>query len=282
MEWPEEIAKAIDKCSCFIVYITPEAVNSDNVRREVNFALSRKKQIICIYLSETKLPVGMEMQLSAIQAILEYKIINKDIYFEKLVQSLPPQTGNAARAKPPVDNYSAPVNNYTVPSNIPPYINPNNPPHNAYAQFSSGGPKSASPNMRKNGSNLLKVCSVIFIILGITSVILMLMFAAGGGYLILMPACLTMIFLGILEIIVGITSLTKRYYLYKSTFFIVMGFLYIVFIVISITISPIAATTGTMQIVLSVLYISGGFKKRGTQQDRFEAAIPNQNSYYTR
>jgi alpha-tubulin suppressor-like RCC1 family protein len=91
-EWPEEIAKAIDKCACFLVFITPEAVKSENVRKEINFALLKKKNIICIHIKETVLPAGLELQLSSLQAILEFRIQQKDTYFEKLFQALPPET----------------------------------------------------------------------------------------------------------------------------------------------------------------------------------------------
>jgi hypothetical protein len=38
-EWPEEIAKALTRSAMFIVFITPNAVNSKNVWNEINFAL---------------------------------------------------------------------------------------------------------------------------------------------------------------------------------------------------------------------------------------------------
>ena len=40
--WPEEIANAINHCAIFIVFMTPNAVNSRNVRDTINFAINKK------------------------------------------------------------------------------------------------------------------------------------------------------------------------------------------------------------------------------------------------
>lgn len=88
-EWPEEIARAIDGCACFMVFLSPEAVASENVRKEINFALSRRKFILCVHIRETFLPPGLEMQLGNIQAIFEYRMKSKDRYYEKLTEIIP-------------------------------------------------------------------------------------------------------------------------------------------------------------------------------------------------
>ena len=38
-EWSESIAQAVEGASRFIYFITPRSVNSENCRRELNFAL---------------------------------------------------------------------------------------------------------------------------------------------------------------------------------------------------------------------------------------------------
>ena len=74
IEWPEEIASALDRCSLFVVFITPTAAGSVNVRNEINFALSKNLPLIAIYIKETILTPGLKLQMGTKQAILEYNM----------------------------------------------------------------------------------------------------------------------------------------------------------------------------------------------------------------
>ena len=74
IEWPEEIANALDCCSLFVVFITPASASSLNVRNEINFALSKKLPFIAIYLKETVLTPGLQLQMGSKQAILKYNM----------------------------------------------------------------------------------------------------------------------------------------------------------------------------------------------------------------
>lgn len=73
-EWPEEIANALGGCAQFVVFITPRAVDSKNVRNEINFALNRDKDFIAIHLEETELPAGLLLRMGDIQAIMKYRM----------------------------------------------------------------------------------------------------------------------------------------------------------------------------------------------------------------
>lgn len=74
IEWPEEIAKALDGCALFLVFITPSSVSSPNVRNEINFALAKKLPFIAIHLQETELTPGLQLQMGSKQAILKYNM----------------------------------------------------------------------------------------------------------------------------------------------------------------------------------------------------------------
>ncbi len=87
-EWPDEIAVALDNCYMFIVFISENSVLSQNVKNEINYALRNKKPFIVIYLAETILPKGLELQIGAFQAILKYKM-EEEMYWRKLKQALP-------------------------------------------------------------------------------------------------------------------------------------------------------------------------------------------------
>lgn len=74
IEWPEEIANALDRCSLFVVFITPAAVVSPNVRNEINFALSKRLPFIAIHIKETTLSPGLQLQMGSKQAILKFNM----------------------------------------------------------------------------------------------------------------------------------------------------------------------------------------------------------------
>lgn len=87
-DWPEYIARALDNCLVFLVFISPRAVESHNVRNEINFAINRRKPFIAIHVEQTKLPMGLELQLGPIQAINKYAI-SEDLYRRRIERALP-------------------------------------------------------------------------------------------------------------------------------------------------------------------------------------------------
>ncbi len=68
-EWVDELAQAIKKSSCFVVFISPRSVDSRYVRMEMQYALSEKKEILTIFLEETILPPGFALCLQQFQSI---------------------------------------------------------------------------------------------------------------------------------------------------------------------------------------------------------------------
>ena len=82
-EWPEDIGKALLKAQMFLVFITPSSVESQNVRNEINFAINKKKPFLAVHLQETQLPVGLELRMGDIQAILKYRMTEEN-YNKKL------------------------------------------------------------------------------------------------------------------------------------------------------------------------------------------------------
>jgi hypothetical protein len=87
-EWPEEVAKALTGSSYFVVFVSPNAVDSSNVRIEINFALARKKPFLAIHIVETSLPVGLELQMGSIQAVMRFRM-SEATYHRKLSSVLP-------------------------------------------------------------------------------------------------------------------------------------------------------------------------------------------------
>lgn len=83
-EWPEIIAQHLQNCSACIAFISNNSLGSHNCRREINFALLKERPFISVVLEAVQMMPGMEMQLSAAQAIFKYKIPDTEEFFEKL------------------------------------------------------------------------------------------------------------------------------------------------------------------------------------------------------
>lgn len=75
IEWPEEIANALDRCSLFVVFMSPAAASSTNVRNEINFALAKiSLPFIAVHIKSTALTPGLQLQMGTKQAILKYNM----------------------------------------------------------------------------------------------------------------------------------------------------------------------------------------------------------------
>lgn len=84
MEWAENIAVHLDRCSLFMMFISKNSMESANCRREINFALSRSKPFLCIVLEDTEIPLGMELQLASQQSIFKYHYTSEKEYIIKI------------------------------------------------------------------------------------------------------------------------------------------------------------------------------------------------------
>lgn len=83
-EWPEIIANHLNSCSVCIAFVSENSLSSHNCRREINFALLKKKFFISVILEPVRMSPGMEMQLSSSQSIFRYALEGDGEFFEKL------------------------------------------------------------------------------------------------------------------------------------------------------------------------------------------------------
>ena len=72
-EWPENIARHLENSSVCLSFLSPYSAASNNCRREINFALSRNIPMLTVFLEDTKISPGLEMQISTYQSIMGYK-----------------------------------------------------------------------------------------------------------------------------------------------------------------------------------------------------------------
>jgi hypothetical protein len=86
-EWPEVVGRAVLGCSQFIVFMSPTAVESRNVRNEINLATSADKNIIVTYLKNTPLSEGLLLQIGTVQYFNKFEMADKD-FVDKLKRVL--------------------------------------------------------------------------------------------------------------------------------------------------------------------------------------------------
>ena len=79
-EWPEFIAEKVMNCTRFVLFMSRAYQDSQNCKRELNFAISRKKEILSIFLEDVMLSPGVEMQLGTYQSILRNRFADNDSF----------------------------------------------------------------------------------------------------------------------------------------------------------------------------------------------------------
>ena len=72
-EWPESIARHLENSSVCLTFLSAHSAASKNCRREINFALSRNIPLLTVFLEDTKVSPGLEMQISTYQSIMGYR-----------------------------------------------------------------------------------------------------------------------------------------------------------------------------------------------------------------
>ncbi len=83
-EWPEYIARRLVDSSCVIAFISGRSMESQNCRREINFAISKGKELLVVYLEDVSLSYGMQLQLDTLQALLRWRHISDDSFLDAL------------------------------------------------------------------------------------------------------------------------------------------------------------------------------------------------------
>ena len=87
-EWPEEVAKALDGSSFFLVFISARSVESKNVKNEINFAINHQKPLVAVHVEATELPKGLELRMGDIQAILKWRM-NAERFQRQMEKTIP-------------------------------------------------------------------------------------------------------------------------------------------------------------------------------------------------
>lgn len=94
--WPEEIAGAISAAAAILAFVSPYILKNQEERNELNFALTKKKRIVVVYLEPTDLPLGLSMQLSSMIGLYPDHFTGQGKFDDRLFASLPAETRNDA------------------------------------------------------------------------------------------------------------------------------------------------------------------------------------------
>jgi len=81
-EWPEVIAQHLNDCELFVSFLSNSYMDSFNCRREIDFAVRKRKSFLAVFLEETELSLGVEMQISTVQSV-DYYRTTPEIFLEK-------------------------------------------------------------------------------------------------------------------------------------------------------------------------------------------------------
>ncbi len=86
-EWPEYIEDHLNKCSCVLICMSPATIDSINCRNEINYACMLKKDMLVVYLEQTKLAKGMNLQLNSQQSLFRNRHESDASFFAELVRA---------------------------------------------------------------------------------------------------------------------------------------------------------------------------------------------------
>ena len=81
-EWPEVIAQHLNDCELFVSFLSNSYMDSFNCKREIDFAVRKRKTFLAIFLEETQLSLGVEMQISTVQSV-DYYRSTPEVFMER-------------------------------------------------------------------------------------------------------------------------------------------------------------------------------------------------------
>ena len=106
-EWPEYIAAHLKSASVMLAFLSNAYVRSDNCRKELHFAQTNRISTVNIFLEETALTPGMEMQIGPLFALMKYSM-GEDVFYEKLLTA-PQLSPFLGKEQAPFTPQAAPV-----------------------------------------------------------------------------------------------------------------------------------------------------------------------------
>ena len=97
-EWPEYIASHLAGSGLMLAFMSNAYMRSDNCRKEMHFALTKKIPVVTVFLEDTVMTPGMEMQIGSLFALMKYTM-RDEVFYEKLFSA--PQLSDELRSTAP-------------------------------------------------------------------------------------------------------------------------------------------------------------------------------------
>ena len=85
-EWPEYIAQHLADSSLMIAFLSNAYMRSDSCRKEMHYALTKRIPVINVFLEDTQMTPGMEMQIGNLFALMKYSM-NEESFYDKLMHA---------------------------------------------------------------------------------------------------------------------------------------------------------------------------------------------------
>ncbi len=85
--WRDELARAIESCSVFLLFVSEATNASDQCMKELNFALDADHGLLAVHLDTSELSPGLRLSLSDRQAIIKHEL-SEAAYHEMLDEAL--------------------------------------------------------------------------------------------------------------------------------------------------------------------------------------------------
>lgn len=82
-EWPEYIARHLAGAAVMLAFLSNAYMRSDNCRKEMHFAQTKRIQTLNIFLEQTQMTPGMEMQVGSLFALMKYTM-SDEVFYDKL------------------------------------------------------------------------------------------------------------------------------------------------------------------------------------------------------
>ena len=106
--WATMIIERIEACAFVLAYLSPAAVSSEWVVKEIGLAISEGKELMTVHLRQTALPASMQLDVLAAQAIMKYEHREAE-YLSELLSTLPREVIETKPSLGPDQSFKAEV-----------------------------------------------------------------------------------------------------------------------------------------------------------------------------
>jgi len=96
-DWVEALATAVEEAGLFLLFISPQSMQSKNVKNELQWACEHELDVVPVWLEDTELPKGVAFVLVRLNRIEKHRMAAEQ-YLRALCECLPPQTCTAEPA----------------------------------------------------------------------------------------------------------------------------------------------------------------------------------------